>query len=83
MGKARSRPELYYLLATGMKPSDLIRRGVPVTTAYTYSGRFKNTVKKAIAEMMNTPPCSDEQLAAIMMAHKAKYTKRKPGGIKR
>jgi len=69
----RTRPEIYFLLAKGMRAKDLIKRNIPVTTAYAYSARYKRTVKKDVETLMNTPPCSEEELKKILKAHYSKY----------
>ena len=63
MPKGKSHPELYIALHAGMKPKDLIARGVPKNAVYNYNRRYNSSVKAAFDALLKTPPVEAKEEA--------------------
>lgn len=56
MPKKESKIEIYFAFHAGLKPADLIARGLPKNTVYAYSYRYKKReYSKKFRELMAMP----------------------------
>ena len=54
MPKGRTRPELYLAFHLGLKPQDLIKKGLKPATVYNYSRKYKK-VREEFEKLMREP----------------------------